>query len=261
MTVRDTGVGIPASRTAAPVRALPPGRRPEGPHPLRAPASVWRWSRSWSGFTAGRSVRKRDRQRHAFIVSLPLRSRPSASRRGSAAGRPSCIDLAAGRGLTSRKRCAGCPNPSRSAEVNLRIERPSHLICNSAPRPAEPDVLLVDDNADMRSLHQPAARGAVERRSGPDGEAALDAIRARKPDLVLSDVMMPGLDGFGLLRELRSDPDLRDLPVIVVSAQRRRRGARGRPRRRRRRLPHQAFLGARVDRAGQCESRDGAHTA
>jgi CheY-like chemotaxis protein len=51
-----------------------------------------------------------------------------------------------------------------------------------------------------------------------DGAAAMEAIRARKPDLVLTDVMMPGLGGFDLLRELRSDPNLRDLPVIVVSA-------------------------------------------
>ncbi|MBV8455479.1 MAG: response regulator [Acetobacteraceae bacterium] len=51
-----------------------------------------------------------------------------------------------------------------------------------------------------------------------NGRAALDAIRARKPDLVLADVMMPELDGFGLLRELRSSADLRDLPVMMVSA-------------------------------------------
>ncbi len=43
-------------------------------------------------------------------------------------------------------------------------------------------------------------------------------MRARKPDLVLTDVMMPRLDGFGLLRELRADPELRDLPVILLSA-------------------------------------------
>ena len=52
----------------------------------------------------------------------------------------------------------------------------------------------------------------------PDGKAALDAARARKPDLVLSDVMMPRLDGFGLLRELRADPQLCEIPVILLSA-------------------------------------------
>jgi DNA-binding response OmpR family regulator/nitrogen-specific signal transduction histidine kinase len=52
----------------------------------------------------------------------------------------------------------------------------------------------------------------------PDGEAALDAIRRSRPDLVVTDVMMPRLDGFGLLRAIREDPALRDLPVVVLSA-------------------------------------------
>ncbi len=52
----------------------------------------------------------------------------------------------------------------------------------------------------------------------PDGIVALALARARKPDLVLSDVMMPGLDGFGLLRELRADEQLAPVPVILLSA-------------------------------------------
>ena len=51
-----------------------------------------------------------------------------------------------------------------------------------------------------------------------DGQAALEAARANPPDLVLSDVMMPRLDGFGLLRELRADPRLREVPIILLSA-------------------------------------------
>ncbi|MDB5412535.1 MAG: putative sensor histidine kinase with multiple and a response regulator receiver domain, partial [Rubritepida sp.] len=80
-------------------------------------------------------------------------------------------------------------------------------------------VLLADDNADMRAyvanlLH--AAGFAVE--AVTDGWVALAAARRDAPDLVLSDVMMPGLDGFGLLRALRGDPRLSDLPVILLSA-------------------------------------------
>src|SRR6185503_7499688 len=51
-----------------------------------------------------------------------------------------------------------------------------------------------------------------------DGIAALDAARARPPALVVSDVMMPGLDGFGLIHELRADPKLRTVPIILLSA-------------------------------------------
>ncbi|MDN3625462.1 PAS domain S-box protein [Methylobacterium isbiliense] len=80
-------------------------------------------------------------------------------------------------------------------------------------------VLLADDNADMRAYVERllAGRGlAVE--TAANGAAALAAIRRHPPDLVLSDVMMPVLDGFGLLRALRDDPALSEIPVILLSA-------------------------------------------
>ena len=79
-------------------------------------------------------------------------------------------------------------------------------------------IVLADDNADMRDyvsrLLQPYWR--VE--ATLDGQFALEAIRREQPDLVLADVMMPRLDGFGLLRALREDPGLRHVPVIFLSA-------------------------------------------
>jgi signal transduction histidine kinase len=79
-------------------------------------------------------------------------------------------------------------------------------------------ILLVDDNADMRDYVRRllARRWIVE--TAPDGEAALAAARARPPALVVTDVMMPNLDGFGLLRCLRQDEGLKSVPVIVLSA-------------------------------------------
>jgi PAS domain S-box-containing protein len=80
-------------------------------------------------------------------------------------------------------------------------------------------VLLADDNADLRDYvcRLLAGRGYdVEPRA--DGEAALAAARARRPDLILTDVMMPGLDGFGLLAALRADAALADVPVVMLSA-------------------------------------------
>jgi PAS domain S-box-containing protein len=81
-----------------------------------------------------------------------------------------------------------------------------------------PCVLVADDNADMR---QYVARLLAERyqvRAVPDGEAALAAVRERTPDLVLTDVMMPRLDGFGLLQALRNEDRTRGVPVIMLSA-------------------------------------------
>jgi PAS domain S-box-containing protein len=79
-------------------------------------------------------------------------------------------------------------------------------------------VLVADDNADMRDYicRLLSRRWTVE--TAPDGRAALSAIRARMPDLLLTDVMMPGLDGFGLLSEIRGDAQLRHLPVVMLSA-------------------------------------------
>ena len=80
-------------------------------------------------------------------------------------------------------------------------------------------VLLADDNADMREyVRRLLADQGYEVDAVADGEAALAAARERTPDLVLADVMMPVLDGFGLLRALRADPALRDIPVLLLSA-------------------------------------------
>ncbi|NBD08535.1 ATP-binding protein [Corallococcus silvisoli] len=79
-------------------------------------------------------------------------------------------------------------------------------------------VLLADDNADMREYVSRllGAHWTVE--AVGDGEAALEAALARPPDLILSDVMMPRLDGFGLLQALRADERTRTVPVILLSA-------------------------------------------
>ncbi|MBP2229592.1 signal transduction histidine kinase [Azospirillum agricola] len=79
-------------------------------------------------------------------------------------------------------------------------------------------VLIADDNADMREYMQRLLGNRHAVKVAGDGAAALELIRAWRPDLVLSDVMMPRLDGFGLLKAIREDGALRDLPVILVSA-------------------------------------------
>ncbi len=92
-----------------------------------------------------------------------------------------------------------------------------------APQPRETHagrILVADDNADLRHylLRLLTAQG-YDVELVPNGEAALAAAQGRNFDLVISDVMMPGLDGVGLLRALRTDAALRGLPVILLSAQ------------------------------------------
>jgi signal transduction histidine kinase len=79
-------------------------------------------------------------------------------------------------------------------------------------------VLIADDNADMREYVRGLLGRRCEVRTVADGKAALTAIREHRPNLVLADVMMPEMDGFGLLREIRGDPAMQDIPVILLSA-------------------------------------------
>jgi PAS domain S-box-containing protein len=105
------------------------------------------------------------------------------------------------------------PVPSPELNVTLSIQ-------DSAPstEQARPGILIVDDNADMRHYLCRLLEVRYEVMEAADGEAALAAARGRRPDLILTDVMMPRLDGLGLLRELRADPSLKTIPVIVLSA-------------------------------------------
>jgi PAS domain S-box-containing protein len=87
-----------------------------------------------------------------------------------------------------------------------------------SPQAGQGYVLLADDNADMRSYvarllaeHWPVVAVA-------DGLAAVEAALRAPPDLVLTDVMMPGLDGFGVLAALRAHDSTRGVPVILLSA-------------------------------------------
>ncbi|GMA14293.1 ATP-binding protein [Deinococcus metallilatus] len=103
------------------------------------------------------------------------------------------------------------PAPAPEVEAGAAPTPPA----SGAPRPR---VLLADDNADLREYVTRLLGDQYDVRAVTDGQQALEAARAQAPDLVLSDVMMPHLDGFGLLRALREDPATRDIPVILLSA-------------------------------------------
>jgi len=81
------------------------------------------------------------------------------------------------------------------------------------------EVLVVDDNADLRDYVGRILTSAGYRVTvAMDGYEALAAARMRPPGLILSDIMMPALDGFGLLNAVRADQGLREVPVLLMSA-------------------------------------------
>jgi len=80
-------------------------------------------------------------------------------------------------------------------------------------------VLVVDDTPENLSVMSGLLRDTYKVRIAPDGERALAIARGdEKPDLILLDIMMPGLDGYEVLRRLQAEPATRDLPVIFLTA-------------------------------------------
>lgn len=81
-----------------------------------------------------------------------------------------------------------------------------------------PVVLVVDDVAELRRYLVDRLGDLYRVRTARDGDEALAMIAESPPDIVVSDVMMPGRDGHGLLRALRADPDTAGIPVLLLSA-------------------------------------------
>ena len=148
-----------------------------------------------------------------FTVRIPLGKAhldPATRRQQVHAG----IDGARRRAV----RCRGAPLASRAQ----RPRRPPTRHAASAEAvPAEianARIIVADDNADMREYLTRLLSQNWRVEAVADGGAALAAARRERPDLVLTDVMMPVLDGFGLLRELRADASLASTPVVMLSA-------------------------------------------
>jgi len=106
------------------------------------------------------------------------------------------------------------------SDVAAMLGKPPLLTSSLEPKPAAKRELIVlaDDNADMRRYLQRLLADRYEVHAVADGSQALEATRRLRPALVLADVMMPRLDGFGLLRAIRDDSALAGTPVILLSA-------------------------------------------
>ncbi|MGH1575051.1 response regulator [Methylobacterium sp. P31] len=88
-------------------------------------------------------------------------------------------------------------------------------------RPAIHDgpVLIVDDDPDVRErMTTLLTRESWQVVSAEHGQAGLEAVAAHRPGMILLDLMMPEMDGFGFLRALRTRPEWLDIPVVVLSA-------------------------------------------
>lgn len=81
-----------------------------------------------------------------------------------------------------------------------------------------PLVLLVEDDADTREMYSEfLSHSGLRVAEAPSGRRALERIREQRPDIVVTDIAMPGMDGLELSRQLRSSAPTCDLPIIAVS--------------------------------------------
>ena len=112
--------------------------------------------------------------------------------------------------------------PSNGDDGSMADSRPQDLDSESGHSSASARqlqrVLIADDNSDLRAYLQRLLSAHYAVTTAVDGEDALRSALSAPPDLILSDVMMPQLDGFGLLARLRADERTRTIPVLLLSA-------------------------------------------
>lgn len=206
LQVRDSGVGVPAEELP---RLFERFHRIEGQR-----------GRSFEGSGIGLALVQELVRLHGGVIRV-------ASAPGQ--GTTFTIEIPFGTAHLSAERLVaaghGAPTEGRTA---AHVEEAMHWLpdtggsAESNPLAADADptisVLIADDNADLRDYVARLLRPYWTVQTVSDGEQALVAVRAAKPDILVTNVMMPNLDGFGLLRAIRADPKLRNLPVVLLSA-------------------------------------------
>ncbi|MBN9103991.1 MAG: response regulator [Propionibacteriaceae bacterium] len=106
--------------------------------------------------------------------------------------------------------------PRRVESFLAELERPAEPATGEDD--GRPRLLIVEDDGQMASFLADSLADSYRVEIATDGESGLAVLRERRPDIVLSDVAMPGMDGVELVRRVRADPALRDLPVLLLSA-------------------------------------------
>ena len=118
------------------------------------------------------------------------------------------------------------PNDNAAGIAERELGAPNAAAMHPSPTATKPGegtvrrarVLVVDDNADMREYFRRLLKDHWDVEVAADGSLALADIQRATPDLVITDVMMPGLDGFELLKRIRGDEKLKYTPVVLVTA-------------------------------------------
>jgi PAS domain S-box-containing protein len=213
LTVSDTGVGIPKAEIP---RLFERFHRIEGSHGRSHEGSgiglalVLELVKTHGGHIDAQSEEGKG---SAFRISIPYGGAPLGAPRRETAATPRTVRADA----YVEEALSWLPGSSNlgTGEFAANGGLPETHVSESGSRAR---VLLADDNADMRAYVSRLLSARHDVEAVADGQAALDAALRQRPDLVLTDIMMPGLDGFGLIEAIRESEAFRDVPIIVLSA-------------------------------------------
>ncbi len=218
LRVRDTGVGIPAEaipKLFERFNRVPnmPSRTHEGSG--IGLALVHELVKLHGGSL---SVESTVGQGSTFVVRIPFGQSHLAS--GQMGGSRSLSSTAMGAKPFVEEALRWLPDSTPGSDEIFSVQDellpvPCPPVSETAVRPR---VLVADDNSDMRQYLSRLLSEQYEVKTVADGQAALQAALKTPPDLIVSDVMMPVLDGFELLKALRGDEQTRTIPVILLSA-------------------------------------------
>ena len=218
LRVRDTGVGIPAE--AIPKLFERFNRVPNTPSRTHEGSGIGLALVHELVRLHGGSVRVESSvgQGSTFVVSIPFGQDHLASEQMG--GSRSLSSTAMGAKPFVEEALRWLPDSASEGDEIFSVhDELLPVPCPPLPQGAvRPRVLIADDNSDMRRYLVRLLSEQYEVEAVPDGQAALQIARERSPDLIVSDVMMPILDGFELLKALRADEQTRTIPVVLLSA-------------------------------------------
>jgi signal transduction histidine kinase len=218
LRVRDTGVGIPAEaipRLFERFNRVPnmPSRTHEGSG--IGLALVHELVKLHGGSV---SVESTVGQGSTFVVSIPFGQDHLAS--GQIGGSRSLSSTAVGAEPFVEEALRWLPDSTPAAdEISFMHDELLPVPCSPVSQAAaRARVLIADDNSDMRQYLARLLSEQYEVETVADGQAAIQSAHKHPPDLIVSDIMMPIVDGYELLKALRSDERTRTIPVVLLSA-------------------------------------------
>jgi signal transduction histidine kinase len=213
LSVSDTGVGIPPDSQE---RIFDRFQRVDGARSRTHEGSgiglaLVRELVTLHGGTVG--VESTIGQGTTFTVTIPQGHAHLPPEQVDAAGEPASTRIGADAFVEEALRWL--PDTPAALPANV-VRLPQRSAGN--PSTTKARVLVADDNADMRAYITRLLDGTHDVVAVPDGAAAFDELLANGADLLVADVMMPVMDGFQLVRQVRDEPRLRTLPIIMLSA-------------------------------------------